>query len=82
MMMRYFLSLFLFLLIACDFQGNNSTQNLQFKDDIEEIFGKFDIKGTILVYDAKMLRDWHIYAEWGQVLIKKVRPLYAKDIKR
>lgn len=53
MMMRYFLSLFLFLLIACDFQGNNSTQNLQFKDDIEEIFGKFDIKGTILVYDAK-----------------------------
>lgn len=24
-------------------------------------------------------RDWHIYAELGQVLIKKVRPLYAKD---
>lgn len=24
-------------------------------------------------------RDWHIYAELGEVLIKKVRPLYAKD---
>jgi hypothetical protein len=24
-------------------------------------------------------RDWHIYAELGHVLIKKVRPLYAKD---
>ena len=24
-------------------------------------------------------RDWHIYAELGQVLSKKVRPLYAKD---
>jgi hypothetical protein len=24
-------------------------------------------------------RDWRIYAELGQVLIKKVRPLYAKD---
>ena len=28
---------------------------------------------------ANELRDWHIYAELGQVLIKKVRPLYAKD---
>ena len=24
-------------------------------------------------------RDWHIYAELGEALIKKVRPLYAKD---
>ena len=24
-------------------------------------------------------RDWHIYAELGEVLIKKVRPMYAKD---
>jgi transposase len=24
-------------------------------------------------------RDWHIYAELGEVLIKKVRPLYAKE---
>ena len=31
---------------------------------------------------ANELRDWHIYAELGQVLIKKVRPLYAKDIFR
>lgn len=23
--------------------------------------------------------DWHIYAELGEILIKKVRPLYAKD---
>ena len=28
---------------------------------------------------ANELRDWHIYAELGQVLVKKVRPLYAKD---
>jgi tetratricopeptide (TPR) repeat protein len=27
---------------------------------------------------ANELRDWHIYAELGQVLIKKVRPLYSK----
>jgi hypothetical protein len=24
-------------------------------------------------------RDWHIYAELGEVLVKKVRPMYAKD---
>jgi hypothetical protein len=24
-------------------------------------------------------RDWHIYAELGEVLIKKVRPMYAND---
>lgn len=28
---------------------------------------------------ANELRDWHIYAELGQILIKKVRPSYAKD---
>lgn len=28
---------------------------------------------------ANELRDWHIYADLGQVLINKVRPMYAND---
>ena len=28
---------------------------------------------------ANELRDWHIYADLGQVLINKVRPLYSDD---
>ena len=28
---------------------------------------------------ANKLRDWHIYADLGQVLINKVRPLYSDD---
>lgn len=28
---------------------------------------------------ANEIRDWHIYAELGEVLVKKVRPMYAKD---
>ncbi|MCA5004984.1 class D beta-lactamase [Sphingobacterium bovistauri] len=53
MMMRNFLPFILLFFVACDFQGNTPTRNLDLKDKIDDIFSKQDLKGTILVYDAK-----------------------------
>lgn len=51
--MRYFIPLLLLIFTACDFQGNNPKRNEEYKDKIDGILGKFDLNGTILVFDAK-----------------------------
>lgn len=51
--MHKLLPFLLLFLVACDFQGNNPERNLELKDKIEDIFAKQDLKGTILVFDAK-----------------------------
>lgn len=51
--MRYFLLLILFFFFSCDFQGSNPKRNEEFKNEIEKILADQDLKGTILVFDAK-----------------------------
>lgn len=52
-MMRYILPLFTLLFIACDFQGDNPKRNVDFKAEIEKVLAGHDLKGTILIFDAK-----------------------------
>lgn len=51
--MRYFLPLVLFLFFGCNFQGNNVKRSDEFKGEIDKLLAEQDLKGTILVFDAK-----------------------------
>ncbi|MGN0004278.1 MAG: class D beta-lactamase [Sphingobacterium composti] len=50
--MRYYLLLILFLFLSCDFHGKPKRSE-EFKNEIEKILAKQDLKGTVLVFDAK-----------------------------
>jgi beta-lactamase class D len=53
MIIRYFLPLILFIFSSCDFKGNNPKCSEALKNEIETILAEQDLKGTILVFDAK-----------------------------
>lgn len=51
--MRNILFFLILLFVSCDFQGNKPKRNAELKENIDHIFTNQDLKGTILVYDAK-----------------------------
>lgn len=53
MIIRYFLTIVLFIFSSCDFQGNNPKRSEEFKNEIDKILAEQDLKGTILVFDPK-----------------------------